>query len=353
MNELDFIPLRGKESDILKQSPQLGFFCVATDTGKIYLDVQDDLTGELVHKPIGGSGATILYATATPTELPNGEVWFTKDQLENPDSSVNLGDLIINKDGKFLKVTELSDEIITCSVIAVSGTGTGGGPVANGFAKIEYIGPSSMTVLKGSPCVINFRLIAVDAAGDPVNVQGTATWAIGSAWLKDNIQRVKPGDNFFDIGPYLSLGTDQTITVMVEINTGGEVNSTARKSWNVSVVNLSATWDYNMRTVNNAEKDTTITWTSFGAINKVAKILVDGVHSYEKEIGKGSNISTDFTIPGEVLTHGYHTVSLHLEADLNGETIPSNTITHEMIFVDKEDPAAPPVIVLGEVPSTM
>jgi hypothetical protein len=231
---------------------------VATDTGKIYLDIQDELTGELVHKPVGGSGATILYATATLAELPNGEVWFTKDQLENPDASVNLGDLIINKDGKFLKVTELSDESITCSIIAVSGTGGGGGgggegPATNGSAKIEYIGSSSMTVLKGSPCIINFRLIAVDAAGDLVNVQGTATWAIGSVWLKDNIQRVKPGDNFFDIGPYLSLGTDQTVTVKVEINTGGEVNSTARKNWNVSVVDLSAAWDYNMRTINDAK----------------------------------------------------------------------------------------------------
>jgi hypothetical protein len=39
MNELDFIPVRGKESKILSQSAQLGNIYFATDTGKIYMDV--------------------------------------------------------------------------------------------------------------------------------------------------------------------------------------------------------------------------------------------------------------------------------------------------------------------------
>jgi hypothetical protein len=60
--ELDFIPVRGKESTILTQTPREGNIYFATDTGKIYMDVKDELTGELAHLPVGGSGAAVLYA---------------------------------------------------------------------------------------------------------------------------------------------------------------------------------------------------------------------------------------------------------------------------------------------------
>jgi hypothetical protein len=34
----------------------------ATDTGKMYMDVQDEETGNIIHKNIGGSGAALIYA---------------------------------------------------------------------------------------------------------------------------------------------------------------------------------------------------------------------------------------------------------------------------------------------------
>jgi hypothetical protein len=59
--ELDFIPVRGKESTILSQTPREGYIYFATDTGKMYMDTKDD-SGNLIHKAIGGSGAALLYA---------------------------------------------------------------------------------------------------------------------------------------------------------------------------------------------------------------------------------------------------------------------------------------------------
>ena len=127
-NELDFIPYRGTESALKAQAPQLGVIGFATDTGKIFLDILDEVTGQPIHKAIGGSGAAILYATANLEELPNGWVRFARTQLDNQDISPNEEDLIINSDGKFLKVIDNTDpDFLICAIIAVSGTGGGGG----------------------------------------------------------------------------------------------------------------------------------------------------------------------------------------------------------------------------------
>lgn len=50
MNELDFILLRGIELALKTQNPQLGILSFATDISKIFFDVLDEITDELIHK---------------------------------------------------------------------------------------------------------------------------------------------------------------------------------------------------------------------------------------------------------------------------------------------------------------
>ena len=352
MNDLDFIPIRGKEAAILNQVAQLGAMYCATDTGKMFLDVRDENTGEIIHKPIGGSGATILYANATLQELPNGQMQFEKSQLEEEDATVNEKDLVINKDGKFLKVDEVQDELIIASVIAVSGTGGGGGGGSGnvgGSARIDYIGSSTLTVRKDAPCLINYQLTAVDAAGDPVMSSGQATWAVSN--VAKHTETVYPGTNSFDIGPYLDFGP-QTVTLRISINTGGDADTIIRKSWNVTLTELKAEWNYDLTTKNTADTDTAINWISYGnGLDKTANIIVDQMYRYSKNIGSGSNTSDSFTIPGDILSHGVHEVELYLSTTLNGETLNTDSIKYQMLFIDDSNPI--PVIAIGDVPGEM
>jgi hypothetical protein len=53
------------------------------------------------------------------------------------------------------------------------------------------------------------------------------------------------------------------------------------------------------------------------------------------------------------LAHGAHEISLYVEAMLNGEPKRTETITHELIFVDETLAQAAPVIVAGKVPAEM
>jgi hypothetical protein len=148
----------------------------ATDTGKIFMDVYDEISDGYVHRSIGGSGASIIYAQAnTLEELPDGSLVLYQSDLEDSENTtVNINDLIINKDGKFLRVHDMDDDKFICALIAVSGTGggEGGGGGAKGTATIEFLENSTLTVLKNAPCYLKYRLTAIDAAGDPVVTKG-------------------------------------------------------------------------------------------------------------------------------------------------------------------------------------
>jgi hypothetical protein len=207
-------------------------------------------------------------------------VRFNRSQLDDEEASTNDGDLIINSDGKFLKVVDNTDpDFIICAVIAVSGTGGGGGgdgpDVTAGSAKIEYAAGTSAnaTVLIGRSCPLAYNLIATDAAGDPILNAGEATWAVSN--VVKHTEQVYPGANSFDIGPYLNFGY-QTVTLKIVINTGGETPTTVRKSWNVTATELRAEWDYNIEKKNTAGQDATISWKSYGSsLDKTAHIVVD------------------------------------------------------------------------------
>lgn len=350
-----FIPVKGTEASLLTMAPSPGCLYFATDTGKLFMDVYDEISGGYVHRSMGGTGAAIIYAQAnTLEELPDGSLVLYQSDLEDSENTaVNVGDLIINKDGKFLRVQDISDDKFTCSLIAVSGTGDGSGgsgSVTAGTAKIEYIGSSSLTVLKDAPCALNYRLTALDAAGDPVVAKGEATWAVSN--VVKHTEMVSPGENSFDIGPYLSLGS-QTITLKVSINTGGETNTIVRKSWTVTSTELRVEWEHELTTVYDANDYVTVSWTPYGAaLNKTAHIVVDGAWDYTQNVGTVSGIQQTYTIKDK-MSHGAHTISLYTEAELNGETLRTDAITHEIIVVDATDVQAPPVIVAGSVPAEM
>lgn len=101
-----------------------GAVLFATDTGKIYM-VQD---GEKLIFGGSGSGASILYGIADEkTENENHQYLFSLDELENREVRPAIGDLILNKDGTFFKIIFYDEEqqIMYCSLIAVSGSGSG------------------------------------------------------------------------------------------------------------------------------------------------------------------------------------------------------------------------------------
>ena len=136
-NYVDFVPVQGTEATILAQVPRDGFLYFATDTGKMYMDILDESTNELIHKPIGGSGAALYYIQGEPylvPEFPANTEIYKFSQLVDEHSKPKVDDLLVNiTSGKFLRVNEsefnddIGEQVLTCGVLAISGTGGGGG----------------------------------------------------------------------------------------------------------------------------------------------------------------------------------------------------------------------------------
>lgn len=364
MSEINFLPVRGSEAMILNQQPIPGAFYVANDTGKMYMDVEDD-SGTLIHKAIGGSGSALYYiSNATPEipEFPANTNIFSYSDLEEERARPQYGDLLINIAlGTFLRVEEgnYEEDKLVCTVLAVSGSGGGGGEggggstPSNGRATISYVNNQSQyTVLKGQPCMIKYVLTATDAAGDPILSSGTATWAVKN--VVKATTTVYPGENEFDIAPYLSntYGEFQEVSLKISINTGGETNSVARKTFQAMITDLSVDWNYNLTTINSSNEGFTIEWTPYGALDKTTHIIVDKAFPYEKKVGMVSGVRQSMFFE-DGLAHGAHEISLYVEAMLNGEPKRTETITHELIFVDETLAQAAPVIVAGKVPAEM
>ena len=125
MSKIHFRPVQGLEEKI-KNFPQTeGYFYVATDTGRIYLDTADE--NKL---PIGSSGVQVIYGTDD-----NAEIEYDID--ENPidylieigklsTTNYHINDLILNSDGCFYRIigtglNEDREECAKCEKLTMGG----------------------------------------------------------------------------------------------------------------------------------------------------------------------------------------------------------------------------------------
>ena len=285
MNELEFIPIRGLENVILAQKPQNGWFYVATDTGKMYMGAEDPITGEIIHKSIGGSGASILYGkTAELNELPDGTFLLTNNDLEDPDASVNLDDLIINVDGKFLRVSTLqSDNSFICSLIAVSGTGggggSGGGGVSIGSASITSLINQSFNYRYGDKVKVKFNFTSTYADGSPSGA-ATATFHINNGVAVYETE-ISQGENEIDVTKFLNVGR-QKLTIRAQADVGAAAPQIVTYTWTITATELILNWDYDISTINDSNSTFKLNWYVAGDdVDKTTHIIIDNNEALE------------------------------------------------------------------------
>ena len=127
-NKLPFSPIQGPEAIIAQQAFTPGNLYFTTDSGKILLDTKNERVS------LGGSGAAIYYASANNLSAnTDGSYTILYSSMVDQHAIPKADDLIINSDGRFLKVNFLDGEpgspstSINCKLIAVSGTGGSGG----------------------------------------------------------------------------------------------------------------------------------------------------------------------------------------------------------------------------------
>lgn len=220
--------------------------------------------------------------------------------------------------------------------IAISG---GGGSSSTGSASITRVTAASLTSVHGASVPIEYSLTALDSAGDLVGA-GTATWYVNGVRKATSI--ANQGQNSFDIGEYLNVGAN-AIRLSISVDTGGETPTVTTKTWTVNSVNLYLTWDYDDTTINTADT-ATIRWTPYGDVSKTTHVVIDGVEDEDLQtVTTRSGVQQYVTF--DKLAHGAHTVELYLTATINGTAIRSESVMHDMMFVDTA--ASTPVIAVS------
>lgn len=256
------------------------------------------------------------------TEISTGiQVHFkdgTSKNVDTKDNSVKVEDVNRSENGLTIVYTDGDTKDIE-----ISG---GGGGTSSGSASITRVTASSTQCVYGDNCNITYSFSAIDSAGDMVG-DGTATWYVNN--VRKATSTAHQGNNTFNIGSYLNVGSNN-VKLSISVDTGGDTPTVTTKTWSVNAINMYIVWDYDDTTINEAETFA-IRWTPYGELSKTTHIVIDGVE-YTTSVTTRSGVQQYISI--NKLSHGSHMVRLYCTATVNSQTITSESIYHDMIFVD-------------------
>lgn len=208
----------------------------------------------------------------------------------------------------------------TTVVIQGGGGGTGGTSVIT----IERLDGSALTVISGDAAIINYNFRSVDNSGDDTG-NATGTWYVGNT--KVATQTIVQGKNSFDITQYLHSG-DNNIKLSVVDNVG----SVGTKTWSINVIEFYIESIFDDALIYSDE--VTFRYTPYGNISKTIVFTLDGV-----QVGTNTTTVTGrqltYTLP--LQKHGAHLLEVHMTAEINGNTVTSNKIYKDIMWVSDLD----------------
>lgn len=314
---------------------------------------------------------TITYAdgSTTSVELDNGtDIDSTAYNIDS-DNTLHFYDSNGN---------ELED-------LAVVITGGGGGSgTSSGSASIGRVTASNVQVVYGNECTIQYTVTAIDASGDAVG-NGVGTLYINNVAVETGFEVLTSdsgASNSIEVGQHLTVGSN-SVKISVSVDTGGESNFIATKTWTVNAINMYLQWNYNDSQINASA--VTDYYTPYGALSKTIYTFIDvnpigfnpkivtslpdtssvdfdpndvtGINYFVNNNGTythyiyDSTNSSFATASGNVLdvttttrsgvqqaltipmqTHGSHTIVRYMVASVNGEEIKTIPQVHDMVF---------------------
>ena len=344
-----FRPVRCLEADVdpEKGKPSVnGFVYFTIDTKKIYLGV----TGGKYLMMGGSSGVYYGTRQLTDDEKYGDQVFFSFTPEEIDGGAIPaMDDLILNiPDGGFYRVLEVSNTDIQTQRLAISGGGGGNGSGNNneGSLEIKFSSktPQYSSTVTNVPYYIYFDISAKDSAGDTIREEGVATWKING---KQYTQKVKNGENYFQVDEYLDYTIDENkLVLVVSMNTGGSQNTVVSKTWYVKAINLKLEWPWTYSEQEYRSGETMqLKFLPYGNIDCKAHISFDGGFdegkTYFVESISAAKTGREYTtnpIPcggsaedeTNYIPYGSHTCDIWLTATVNGEPQTTEPIRREI-----------------------
>ena len=229
----------------------------------------------------------------------------------------------------YMLYLKAGDEVIQESgVQVVGGAGGGGGGTASSKLSISYITTSPLIITPTDEAILYFNFSGTDSSGDTIK-QANAAWKVNG--LTVEYSKVRDGVNEFDITKYIKTGTTKVFLTVTDDN-----GSVATKSWDVQLVELGITSNFNDRIKYAAGEPIIFDYTPTGAVEKTVIFKLDNNEIGRVTLGKEiSGSAVSYELPPQV--HGAHLLEVYMEAFVNAndaEPTTSNHIIKDIMWYD-------------------
>ena len=312
-----FRPVTGRDEVIQNAPKNPGWVYFASDTGKIYFDLDVD-----TRVAMGGSGVSLLYGRAGKIEPDEYSLYHLSfDDLEDEDITPKEGDLVLNTDGIFYRVQEvLTDErTMACTIMSVSGGGGGGGG-ANYSKKIgiKIEAPATSNLINGQEIGVKFTATSgVDVDGSQMDDKLTVYWKLeaktGTSYTlyEQGMLDVMSGVvSTFDAGEKLRPNATTRITMYAYGINSGE---SASKYIEVACSELKLEEDSNFSALTRYAPDQVqLACNAIGSMNKILKYYFDGQLIHTAKLNASAESFQTFQVPEQYATHGSHKARIEL-----------------------------------------
>ena len=365
-----FRPVRGSQEKIDKFPITNGYVYFATDSGRIYLDKDDERVSVG-----GGAGASIFYAEANDDfekDAETGRFLIPSSVLEDQKATHTKGDIIVNiVDGSFYSVQEISEDktILCCIRIATSG---GEGNYKK-LGKLLISADSNInSILNGDDYTFTISGESASQGGIYFDQQLKVTYEF---FLRDNNGTLNKepyyteSSDFFannyvfqyNAGPHLRKDSETVIVFTIHGESDEQVFAPSKISLSVTTFSLTVAWNtsrFNNLSMITADAFTPSVVVSTGS-NRILDFYYDDVLIYTQKLPKSNNttiinideISADTTVKNldgtatkitleNKFTHGRHKLVAELFLQvLDGQRGPSSgKITMEIGLKREERP---------------
>lgn len=325
------------ESDIFKLAAE-----AAANAAKDYFEIDGTLTtsGKAADAKAVGDAITQLDSTVTATDTVAAQALNTANNAENhmatldsqmkaleaamADVSIDPDDLGLEQDPDTYYVYPTYKGIRSENGIPLAsggGGGGGGGDVIAAKLSVENTsGWLSKTIASGSAVSVSFLWSSIEdemPTGDGA-VRITVNDVVRATY------QINQGNVSIDLTPYLAAGTNK---VKVRISDTYDQGKTI--TFNITSIDLSVSSTFDATTVYSAP--ISFPYTPVGAVEKTVHFILDGTQ-IGTQVTSVSGRQMSYTIPAQ--SHGAHTLRVYFEAVINNETVRSNELYYEFIYVE-------------------
>ena len=206
------------------------------------------------------------------------------------------------------------------------GSGSGGGDAITAtLTASNTTGWLSKTIHEGDDCYVSLTWSSID--DDLPTGDGVITIKKGTATLTS--YQVPQGEVTVNLAPYLVTGGNSITVRISDIYNQG-------KSYTFNVNSAELTISSTIDTSNAYTSAFTLPFTIVGpAMDKTVYFFVDGESVGTLET-KATNKQLSYNIPAQ--SHGSHSLTAYFECTINNETVRSNELYLEFIFIDNNSP---------------